>query len=115
MNVTLPWPPNDLSPNARVHFMARARVAKEYRRSCAWLAKKSALTRVECESLQVIITFHPPSKRRRDLDNCVAAFKAGADGLADILGVDDSKWLPEYRMDEPVKGGLVVVEFPTIE
>lgn len=34
-SVTLPWPPKELSPNARVHHKAKARVAKAYRET-AW-------------------------------------------------------------------------------
>jgi len=58
----------------------------------------------------VIITFHPPDKRKRDMDNMIAAFKAGQDGVADAIGVDDSKWVSSYRIGQPVKGGLVIVE-----
>ena len=35
MNVTLPWPPSALSPNARQHWSALARAKKAYRAACA--------------------------------------------------------------------------------
>lgn len=43
------------------------------------------------------------------MDNCIAAMKAGLDGLADVLGVDDSRWELAATMGEPRKGGAVAV------
>jgi hypothetical protein len=44
------------------------------------------------------------------LDNRIAQFKAGQDGIAQALAVDDSRFEPTYRRGDPVKGGKVVVE-----
>lgn len=44
-----------------------------------------------------------------DLDNCLSRMKAGLDGLADVLGVDDSKWTLSLGF-APTVGGMVVVE-----
>jgi crossover junction endodeoxyribonuclease RusA len=44
------------------------------------------------------------------LDNLLASMKAGLDGLADALGVDDSRWRLLIEMGEPVKGGCVCVK-----
>lgn len=57
------------------------------------------------------ITFNPPDRRKRDRDNMIAAFKSGQDGLSDALNVDDSLFVPTYRIGEPVPGGEVIVEF----
>lgn len=114
MKITLPWPKRELSPNARVHYFAKARAVKAYRTGCGWEAKAQGLRRIEADSLQVIITFHPPDRRRRDRDNMITSLKAGCDGVADVLGVDDSKWVPTYHVGEPVKRGCVVMEFPQI-
>lgn len=43
------------------------------------------------------------------MDNCIAAMKAGLDGLADVLGVDDSRWELVATIGEPRKGGAVAV------
>jgi len=56
------------------------------------------------------ITFLPPDNRRRDLDNCVGAFKAGQDALAKMVGIDDSHFDVSYSRGDPVKGGAVIVE-----
>lgn len=57
------------------------------------------------------VTFRPPDRRARDLDNLVASFKAGQDGIALALDVDDSGFNPSHEIGDPVKGGAVVVEF----
>ena len=60
--------------------------------------------------MPVKITFQPPDRRKRDRDNMIAAFKAGQDGLADALGIDDAILVPTYDTGEPVKGGRVDIE-----
>lgn len=110
MNLVLPFPPKELSPNARLHHMALARAKKAYRTRCAWEAKAQGVTRIEAERLSVHFTFFPPPpKRRRDLDGLIARMKSGIDGLVDVLGVDDSKWHMSFIIsDEPL--GMVRVE-----
>lgn len=109
LHLTLPWPPADLSPNARGHWSKLARAKKAYRAACAWTAKEQGARKVEADALAVRITFVPPDRRARDTDNMLASIKAGLDGLADVLGVDDSRWtLTIARADEV--GGMVRVE-----
>jgi crossover junction endodeoxyribonuclease RusA len=112
MKIRLPYPPAKLSPNKRLHWAQRAAIVGVYRRECRILSRHFhvadiGLTR---RPLPVKITFHPPDRRRRDRDNAIAAFKAGADGVADAIGVDDADWSPTYEVGEPVKGGCVIVE-----
>ena len=58
---------------------------------------------------RVGLTFHAPTQRAYDLDNALARCKAGLDGLADVLGVDDSRWQYTIARGAPVKGGAVRV------
>ena len=118
MKVTLPWPPKALSPNARAHWAKKSRAAKQYRKTCYLLAKQ-AMTPETAELVQKAVageiklalwlTFYPPDRRHRDDDNLVAAMKAGRDGLADALGIDDKHFrtLP-YLSDQIRNGGAVV-------
>lgn len=55
------------------------------------------------------IEFCPPDRRRRDDDNMLAAFKAGRDGVADALGVDDNKFATSFEVCDPVSDGAVIV------
>lgn len=56
------------------------------------------------------ITFHPPDKRRRDLDGMLSSIKSHLDGLADSLRVDDIRFELSIKRGEPVKLGRVEVE-----
>ena len=107
--VTLPWPPKELSPNTRQHHMALHRAKKAYRADCAWQAKDQGMKLVNAETLHVHLTFHKPTKRAMDLDNMLARMKSGLDGLAEVLGVDDSLWTLSLEI-APTVGGMVVVE-----
>jgi len=55
--------------------------------------------------IHVFLDFCPPNRRARDDDNIVAAFKAGRDGLADALGIDDANFRthPFLKTEEIVK------------
>ena len=105
---TLPWPPTGLSPNARSHWRTTAKLKKQYRAACAWTAKEQGGTRIEATNLHLSITFVPPNRRARDLDNLLASMKSGLDGLADVLGVDDSNWTLTIAKTDGV-GGMVKV------
>jgi crossover junction endodeoxyribonuclease RusA len=56
------------------------------------------------------IAFLPPDNHRRDLDNMIASFKAGLDGLSDAIGIDDSEFSYEFSRGEPVKNGNIILE-----
>lgn len=110
--IELPWPPKELSPNARQHFHAAARAKKAYRSRCRVLGEAQALSSVRngAQSVLVHLAFFKPDKRHRDWDNMVASMKSGLDGLADAMGVDDSKWRLSFDVpDAVVPSGLVLV------
>ncbi|WP_330114093.1 endodeoxyribonuclease RusA [Pseudomonas sp. JS3066] len=108
IQLDLPWPPKELSPNARVHWKQRHRHVKAYRYACGMLAKASGATVPEGR-LYLWITFCPPNRRSHDDDNLMARFKAGRDGVADGLGIDDKNFVTTASIGEPVQGGLVRV------
>lgn len=115
--ITLDWPPSQLSPNARAHYRVKAPITRDY------LAHASNATRVAChdfglrdsidtesdDTITLDINFYPPDARRRDLDNMLASIKAGLDGVAEALGVDDRRFALRLTRCEPVKGGRVCV------
>ncbi|MBN9569001.1 MAG: endonuclease [Alphaproteobacteria bacterium] len=72
--------------------MAVAGTKKKYRADCAWSTIACGVRRIEATALRVRITFHPPDRRHRDTDNMLASIKAGLDGVADVIGIDDSRW-----------------------
>ena len=108
-DIILPWPPKELSPNARGHWTVTSRAKNAYRLACAWQAKAQGARKIEAEALHLTLTFYPPTRRAFDLDNALASMKAGLDGLADVLGVDDSRWTLAIAKAGDI-GGMVRVE-----
>lgn len=105
----LPWPPKVLSPNARVHWATKSRAAKVYRNACYLLCRAASLP-VPAGRALLSLEFIPPDRRRRDDDNCIAAFKSGRDGVAQALGIDDSRFVTQLQISaETIKGGAVRV------
>lgn len=109
MRITLPYPPKELNPNGRLHWAKKHKVTKKYRQDCRLLVLRSRAKITWDGLIHIRIMFYPPDRRRRDDDNMLAAFKAGRDGVADALGVDDSRFRvhPEL-MDEPID--CVIIE-----
>ena len=109
MTVDLPWPPTPLKPNARAHWAVKARAAASYRRDCCFVAQAAGLRALRWPAASVSLVFHPPSRRRCDIDNMLAAAKSGLDGVADATMTDDSTWSLTISRGEPVKGGRITL------
>lgn len=109
VSAILPWPPKELFPNARVHWTVQRKKSKIYKESCYWQFRAASFFPFT-ETRHFKIDFCPPDARKRDLDNMLASFKAGIDGLALCLGVDDSEFQFTISKAPPVKGGAVRVE-----
>jgi len=107
ITVTLPWPPRTLHPNARSHWTVKSKATKKYRID----AFNSVFGELEqSDKYQVDITFYPPNNRRRDVDGCLSSIKSGLDGIADRLGIDDSKFCLSINLSETViNDGLVEI------
>lgn len=99
--VICPYPPAILNPNNRAHWSKKRPVAKAYRREC-WAVALAAglhLKTLPDGKIRVRLDFFPPDAARRDDDNAAASFKAGRDGIADAMKVDDSRFAtsPEFH------------------
>lgn len=97
MRVELDFPPACLFPNRAkgTHWTVTHKAKTLYRDNSAWLTKgqmKGWL--LTDQQIKLTITFVMPDKRLRDTDNCLAAAKAGLDGMADALGVNDRQFQP---------------------
>ena len=114
MRIILPWPPTGLSPNSRNHWAKTAKLKKQYREACSWQAMEQGARPLQVASLHLTLTFYPPTRRAYDLDNALARIKAGLDGLADVLKVDDKHWTLTIKKGESVGGFVEVhIERPT--
>ena len=77
--VALPWPSAHLSPNMRVHWAARAKAVKKLRALAHQEALAAGLRPRGYPYAVLRVTWHPPTRLRRDLDNLIARFKAALD------------------------------------
>jgi crossover junction endodeoxyribonuclease RusA len=95
MKLILPLPPKELNPNARLHYYPKAEAVLAYRRDvyvyvCQQSPNRSVLAPTRARMTE---TYLIAGKRKRDVRNLFAAFKAGEDGLVDaglLPGDDDS-------------------------
>lgn len=106
----LAWPPSELSPNKRLHWTQSAKFKKMYRATCAWEVIAKKVGPVPDGPLLLELTFVPPDRRSYDRDNLVARMKAGLDGVADALNIDDKRFSTlAARVSTESLGGFVRV------
>lgn len=108
--IILAWPDKRLSPNARTHWALKARLTKAARTAAGWATRASGVRVDGVGAIDLHITFNPPDKRNRDMDNLIASCKGMGDGIADALGVNDHRFRFTLEIGEMVKGGRVCVE-----
>ena len=108
IELTLPWPPKALSPNARTHWRAKSPITKAYKQACWALCKESGMVAPDSPRIALWLDFYPPDRRARDDDNMIASFKAGRDGLALALGIDDKRFVLRPFVQDKI-GGFIKV------
>lgn len=107
--VILPWPPRALWPNDRTDRRRATPQRRAYKEAAWALCLEAGLARLPYDALHVSLTFCPPTRGRRDLDNMVAAIKAGLDGIVRATKVDDSAWTLSIQRGDPEQPGCVRV------
>lgn len=113
MKIELDFPPAELFPNRAkgTHWTVTHKTKAMYRDNSAWLTKGQMRDWKPTDSqIRLTITFVMPDKRLRDTDNCLAAAKAGLDGMADALGVNDRQFQPVivYRQNGQKPGKMLI-------
>lgn len=113
LELVLPWPSKDLSPNGRVHWRAKAKATKAARQTAvvlafeagwreAWLPEGRLHLWIDC--------YQAPGKKLPDDDNMIGRCKAYRDGIAQVLGIDDKRFISHpFVSDERRPGGQVVI------
>jgi len=117
-SVFLPWPPKELSPNYRGHWAKVAQVKRTYRQACWALAREAGLgpgTLAGAKRAELILLFFPPNRQPRDHDNLIAAMKAGIDGLADAMKVDDRIFTITSTVVDSIGGMVRAVVKPHLD
>jgi crossover junction endodeoxyribonuclease RusA len=95
--ITLPYPDPSLSPNRKngAHWAA-TKAKKDSAKEAGYYMAKVCYASEKPENVKtpVTITFTQSDKRKRDLDNLLAASKPAIDGIAQGMGIDDSLFEP---------------------
>lgn len=110
-SLTLTWPTAGLFPNKKSHWAKKADEVLKYRSDCYYLTKHQIKAfKWHGGFIPLNIVFHAPNNRH-DLDGCLSALKAGLDGVAEALKVND-KFFRGIAIDfgEVKKGGEVIVQ-----
>lgn len=107
--ITLPWPDSRLRPNARPHWANKAKITKSARTAAFYLARAIGASAPDDGPIALIITFHQPDRRHRDMDGCISQIKPYLDGLADAMKVNDRRFVLTLGWGETLKPGRVEV------
>ena len=130
VSLDLPWPPAELNPNrARgLHWGARREASALYRRDCFLITRDMMNRALRIKApvpsplptpVSATVTFWMPDRRRRDLDNLLAAMKPAWDGLVDagLLADDNADQLsitlkpPEYAGSRGAAGVQLLLAY----
>lgn len=111
LEITLPWPPKELSPNARLHWAKVSKAKKSYREACYYIALMSLQRGMfsETDVIGVHLKFYKPTRRAMDWDNLIARMKAGLDGMSDALKINDKQFRLSMEVADEI-GGFVKVK-----
>jgi len=92
-HICLPWPDKELSPNAHLHWRSKIeyQVAATSTGYLLVLEKYGNQPGNFAGDLALTLTFYPPDRRRRDMDNLLSSFKHHIDGICQAAGADDSQ------------------------
>lgn len=103
--IVLPWPARALHPNARVHWSAKAKAARQARKDGYTLAVQAGWHMYEWPSgrLHIWIDGYATDHRRRDHDGFLSSLKPWLDGIADAMGVNDSRFVPHPWIKDDVR------------
>ena len=108
--IVLPFPPASLSGhNEGRNPWAKAAVIKQWRQT-ACIATKSHAAALDLGDGDITVSVRfVPADRRGDRINFPNRMKPIFDGIADALGVNDSRFVPAYTFATPEKPGRLEI------
>lgn len=114
MNIELPYPDKELSPNSRCHWSQKAKAAKKARSDAFVIARAAGLDKSTFAGyegrLHFWIDIYAKTRNYPDADNILSSLKNFLDGIADALGVNDRRFVHHpFVKDATHKGGKVII------
>jgi len=92
-------PDADLSPNKRMHWGELYRARRAAKDEAIYLVLEQGRPRCPISRAHITFTWVSHTRRRRDMDNLLAASKATIDGLVEVgLIADDSAMHVSYTL-----------------
>lgn len=111
--ITLKHPPQEVRPNARVHWATKAKHVKLCRSSAFWVCKKALQnTGFQFMPSSYGITWYFFGQVP-DADNCLSSCKAYLDGCCDAFKIDDKTLVLTHinRLRDKEKKGKIEIQF----
>lgn len=106
--IELPFPPASLSGHVKGNWRGKSAVTKKWRADAHTVTKAARLAPPVEGDIHVHVTFVPPN-HRGDRVNFPIRMKPIFDGIADALGVNDSRFVPHFYFCEPEKPGRLEI------
>lgn len=112
IEIQLPFPPSELSPNKRLHWGSLAKAKADFRTKCHLLTRDQHPEKAKYgQDFDLTMVFVPPDRRHYDRDNLIARMKSGLDGMCDALGIDDIQFLSvTASLSKDSLGGYVQIK-----
>lgn len=104
----LPFPSARLAGHNAGHWRSISGIVAKHREWAKYAALAAAIPVPDEGDIPISVTFIPPN-RRGDRTNFPVRCKPYFDGIADALGVNDSRFLPSFHFAEPTIPGKVIV------
>lgn len=106
----LPWFDSILSPNNKAHWRAKNKPKQLQRDAGFYIASEAGIPPKQ-DTYHLKIIFHPPDRKHRDLDNCLASIKAALDGVSKAWRINDKDFRPiTIDFGGVVKHGKITIE-----
>lgn len=113
IEIDLPLPSRLLHPNARPHYMAKARQTRNHRFAACVMATAARTNKKPWKSASVLLRFTFADKRARDRDGLLSMAKAYIDGVADAGVVENDSqmtFLPvEITSPNKLRTGVKII------
>lgn len=111
--IVLPFPPSSLSGHANGNWRSKSGPTAKHRKLALERATDAGLSVPDEGDIGLHIHFVPPD-RRGDRCNFWNRCKPYIDGIAEALGVNDSRFLPSKSFADPEKPGRVEISLSPI-
>lgn len=108
--IELPFPPASLSGHAKGHWRSKSSPTAKHREWARLATLEVKPIVPETGDIRIHVCFVPPD-RRGDRVNFPIRMKPYFDGIAEALGVNDSRFVPSFEFADPEKPGWVEVRF----